>query len=68
MKLSAMLTVRQAAERLGISTQRVYQLVESGKLPAHQNAVGGLLFSEKTISQRIKQFPRPTAPTRTGGR
>lgn len=50
----SLLTARQAAERLGISTQRIYQLAKDGKLPAWNGAIGNLLFAERTINARAK--------------
>ena len=60
-----MLTAREAAERLGISTQRVYQLVLDGKLSASRGNVGQFLFTERAIVARAKlarQLSRATAP------
>ena len=35
-----MLTVRQVADRLNLSKQCVYALIDSGRLPAHRFGVG----------------------------
>ncbi len=47
-----LITVREAATLLGVSTARVYQVIESGKLLAYQNAVGTAFLSERTVLAR----------------
>jgi len=58
--------VREAAMLLGVSTARVYKLVEKQKLPAYQNAVGTIFLSKRTVVARkakvAAMFAKPTAP------
>lgn len=57
-----MLSIPQAAERLGVSRQAVFKLVKNGKLPATQ--VGrAWIIEEKDVNERIerKEEGRPKA-------
>jgi excisionase family DNA binding protein len=51
-----MLTVKQAAARLGVSTSQVYALCAKGKLPHHRFGVGkgALRISEEQLAAFIE--------------
>ena len=53
------LTIPQAARKLGISRQRVHQLVTTGKLKAHRVDVWGrivYLIPRAAVNRRLRQF------------
>ena len=52
-----LLTVKDVAERLSVSTSLVYQLVESGKLPVHRigNGRGAIRFSPQDIETYLEE-------------
>ena len=60
-----MLTVKQVAERLGLSTSQVYALCASGKLPHHRFGVGkgALRISEEQLAAFLEatKFKPPAA-------
>lgn len=57
------LTVREAAERLGVSSQRVRQLIYDGSLPARR-ASAGWLIPASAVTDRARTSPpgRPSSP------
>ena len=70
-----MFTVKQVAERLNITPQSVYQLIQSGKLPVHRfgKGRGTIRISQEDLDQFVeacrhvasprevpKAMPRPT--------
>lgn len=66
--LKGFLTVAEVAERLGVSPNRVYQLIAADRLPAER--VGGktLLVPEVSV-RRFKRRPtgRPRKKPKKGG-
>jgi hypothetical protein len=57
------ITVRQGANLLGISTQRMYQLVKSGKVPTRRTMLTGPLYvSRNACTQRLPSLPTPETP------
>jgi len=56
-----LLTIREAAELLRVSHQTVYQLVRSGRLPAHR--VGRQWrISQETLVGWLRESEAPVAP------
>ena len=57
------LTVREAAERLGVSSQRVRQLIKDGVLPARRSSAGWLVRAQ-AVTDRARSTPRgrPASP------
>lgn len=55
------LTVKEAAERLGVSTVRVYQLIELGKLDAERIGVQWLV-DEASVAHRLEARPSAGRP------
>lgn len=55
------LTVKEAAERLGVSTVRVYQLIELGKLDAERVGVQWLV-DDASVAQRLEEHPSAGRP------
>ncbi len=51
-----LLTVRDTADRLNVSRNCVYQLVEAGKLPCHRIGIGrgAIRISEEDIRQFLE--------------
>jgi excisionase family DNA binding protein len=57
------LTVREAAERLGVSSQRVRQLINDGILPARRSSAGWLVRAQAVTDRaRRTRHGRPTNP------
>lgn len=56
-------TVRQAADRLGISETRVYQLIRDGLLPAELIA-GRYFIDEDAVRDRARSNPAPGRPSK----
>ena len=59
-----MLTVKQAATRLGISASKLYQLV-SERAVAHYKVGGKLLFGESDLDAYLESCRVGVAPKRT---
>lgn len=57
------LTITEAAERLGVSRQRVHQLIKQGRLEAEQ--VGHIWIIPESALDDIKKVPmgRPRKPS-----
>jgi excisionase family DNA binding protein len=61
----AWLSPQQAASRLGLSTDRVQQLADSGRLPCVRTALGRLLRAsdvERLAAERADRGPRDPLP------
>jgi excisionase family DNA binding protein len=57
------LTVRETAEKLGVSAQRVRQLISDGKLPARRSTAGWLIRSEAVADRAgLTSRGRPISP------
>lgn len=56
-------TVRQCAERLGVSQARVHQLIKEGILPAEMIA-GRYFVDEGAVEARLASSPQPGRPPR----
>lgn len=54
-------TVKRAAEELGISETRVYQLIQEGMLPAELIA-GRYFIDEDAVAARVRSKPSPGRP------
>ncbi len=52
MPLNHFLTVKEAAERLGVGIQRVYDLIDAGRLEVHRS--GGRIFIHERDLKNIK--------------
>lgn len=63
MTAPVLLTVREAAERLGVTPQRVHQLIEAGRVTAHQPSGGVRWFIPLTEDGSL-----PVAPGKKRGR
>lgn len=57
-------TVKQCAEKLGISEQRVYQLIRDGLLPAEKTA-GRYFVEESAVDARAQANPTAGRPSKT---
>jgi excisionase family DNA binding protein len=59
-----LITTAQAAERLGISPQRVFQLIQDGRLPAqkvgHSYVIDGAVL--KSVKRKKPGRPRTKKP------
>lgn len=58
------LSVREAAEQLGVSSERVRQLINAGSLPARRSSAGWLLRAD-AVAERTRSAPlagRPASP------
>jgi excisionase family DNA binding protein len=57
------LSVREAAEKLGVSSQRVRQLIKAGRLPARRSSAGWFI-SGQAVADRAESVPygRPASP------
>lgn len=55
-------TVKQCAERLGVTEQRVYQLIRDGLLPAERTA-GRFFVEEAAVEARADAKPAPGRPS-----
>lgn len=60
-------TVRQCAERLGVSQVRVHQLIKEGALPAEMIA-GRYFIDEGAVEARLASSPQPGRPSRPAPR
>jgi excisionase family DNA binding protein len=56
-----MLTVRQVAERLGLSRAQVYAMCSSGKLPHHRFG-GAIRVSEEQLAAYLRSSEVAPAP------
>lgn len=56
------LTVREAAARLGVSGQRVRQLISAGALPARRSSSGWLIRTEDIADKDRRARGRPASP------
>lgn len=65
LRFMGLITTAQAAERLGISPQRVFQLIQDGRLPAQK--VGHSYVIDAVVLKRVKRKkpgrPRTKKPT-----
>lgn len=62
-----MLTITQAAERLGVRRERVWQLVKRGQLKAER--FGSVwAVDEKSVQERLDNPPNPWRPTAKDGK
>ena len=59
--LNPVVTVREAAAQLGLSTQRVHQLIADRKLSARSNVLGHALVTQASITRRLKRYPKGAA-------
>lgn len=59
-----MLTVKQVAEKLNITPQSVYQLIQTGKLPVHRfgNGRGTIRISQEDLDRFIESCRHVAAP------
>lgn len=58
-----MLSVREAADKLGVTDVRIRAMLKSGKLDGHK--VGrAWVVSERSVAQRLREGGRPGRPTR----
>ncbi|WP_251198210.1 DNA-binding protein [Anaerotardibacter muris] len=58
-------TVRQCANKLGVSEARVYQLIKDGLLPA-EHIAGRYFIDEDAVEARAKAKPAPGRPSKHG--
>lgn len=58
-------TVRQCANKLGVSEARVYQLIKEGLLPA-EHIAGRYFIDEDAVEARAKSKPAPGRPPKRG--
>jgi excisionase family DNA binding protein len=63
--LMGLITTAQAAERLGISPQRVFQLIQDGRLPAqkvgHSYVIDAMVLN--SVKRKKPGRPRTKKPT-----
>ncbi len=59
-----MLTVKQVAEKLNITPQSVYQLIQTGKLPVHRfgNGRGTIRISQEDLDRFIESCRHVASP------
>ncbi len=58
-KLDAYLTIREAAEFLGVSTNTLRNWGRDGKVPMHRNPINGYrLFKRSDLEELLKQIAR----------
>lgn len=55
------LSVREAAEQLGVSSERVRQLINAGSLPARRSSAGWLLMAD-AVAERTRSAARAGRP------
>jgi excisionase family DNA binding protein len=60
-----MLSVKEAAQRLKVSEQRVRTMIYDGVLPAEREGMKWFLF-EEAIMERVQSRPRPGRPRKSG--
>jgi excisionase family DNA binding protein len=56
------LTVSEAAAKLGISGQRVRQLISAGSLPARRSSAGWLIKADDVLARDRRKRGRPVSP------
>jgi len=61
----AMLTTKDAAERLGVSVQRVHALIQAGRLPAEKI---GRDFIIKEVDLKLVEVRKPGRPPGAKGK
>ena len=59
LELMGLISTAQAAERLGISKQRVFQLIQDGRLPAQK--VGPIYVIDAAVLKTVKRM-KPGRP------
>src|SRR5262245_24102945 len=62
MQADDVLTVREAAARLGVSGQRVRQLISDGSLPARRSSSGWLIEAGDVAGRDRRARGRPASP------
>lgn len=55
------MTVRKAANKLGVTTQRVYYLLEKGLLEGNTES-GCYLVTTKSVNSRLEEKPKSGRP------
>ena len=64
-KLGAYLTIKEAAEFLGVSANTLRNWGRDGKVPMHRNPVNGYrLFKKSDLERLLRQAERSRKPTR----
>ena len=64
-KLGAYLTIKEAAEFLGVSANTLRNWGRDGKVPMHRNPVNGYrLFKKSDLEKLLQQAERSRKPTR----
>lgn len=58
--------IKEAAERLGLSRQRVHQMLDAGVLPTVLNENGKRCVPDYAIAERLTVHPKSPAPRKRG--